>query len=59
MMRIPNPLYFLNPFIGLLNFMSFSGHMEMQSIIRENNQDYVYERYDFSTDIKYFNLWLE
>lgn len=51
-------LKILNPFIWLINFMNYAGHMhhgaEMYNFAKERGEHYEDESYDFSKDIKYF-----
>ena len=50
--------WIVNPFIWILNFLSYSGHLQMQGdlgrIYRERGEKHEYERYNFSRDIKYW-----
>lgn len=48
----------LNPFIWLWNCFKYSAHLhhwaEMEGFAQKRGEHCHYERYDFSTDTKYF-----
>lgn len=51
-------LKILNPFIWLLNFVSYGGHLDMEGMCaegrRKRGEPYKYSPYNFDNDIKYF-----